>query len=140
LIYGLQTPTGSLSFTNVAQTLAGSVPNTAGMTPDQIAYANATTRVNDVSGIKTNSFNVTLRTNKGYAAGNTNYRDADADGDNAILRMDGGVDVNGTGTVDYRTPGTTGYGFDEFTTLHQPGLTSADNTGTYTQTIDASQL
>ena len=31
-----------------------------------------------------------------------NYRDADADGDNALLRIDGGLDLNGTGTVDYR--------------------------------------
>ena len=47
-------------------------------------------------------------------------RDVDADGDQALLRVDAGRDVNGNGQVDFRTPGTTEYGFERFVTKSSP--------------------
>ena len=144
LIYGLATPQGTLSLTNVGTVLAGGVPNTSGMTADQIADANATTRLANVDVIKTNSFAVTLNTNKVILTNNQDssfsFHDHDADGDNALIELDGGVDINGNGTVDFRTPGSDSYGFENFTTVKQDGYDSANNNGTYTQNISTAGL
>lgn len=140
LIYGLATPQGQLTVSNVASTLAGWNRNTAGMNADQIAYANATQRLADVSVISAATFSVMLRTNKVYLLGNPALRDADADGDNALLSIDAGIDINGNGVVDHVAPGSTSYGFEEFSIVRQPGYTSLDNNGTYTQSVNTAQL
>jgi hypothetical protein len=127
-IYGPSGPQGNLSLSNVASTLAGGPPT---------ASTNGTTRISDVSVITADSFGVELRTNKVNLLGS--IRDHDADGDLAQLRIDAGIDLNNNGTVDFRTPGAATYGFESFNSS-QPGYTSADNRGTYTSTIDASQL
>ena len=63
-----------------------------------------------------------------------------------MIRIDGGLNVNGIAGVDNVTPGSVGYGFEEFTTTRTPGYIwngSANvgtGTGLYAQTIDASQL
>ena len=67
-------------------------------------------------------------------------RDRYADGDNALIKMDGGIPLNGDGHVDYTTPNTVSYGFDNFLTVHSPGYFSANGNGQYVQTIDATQL
>jgi hypothetical protein len=129
-IYGPSGPQGSLTLSNVAQTLPG------GTATDPVS--NGTTRLADVKVITADNFAVTLKTNKVNLLGS--IRDHDADGDNALLSIDSGLDVNGNGTVDFRTPGDYKYGYENFTTLKQPGYTSADNNGTYTQNIDATAL
>lgn len=129
LIYGLASPQGSLSLTNVAQTLAGGTPTTA---------TNATTRLDDIKVIKNNTFQVQLNTNAVNLLGSV--REKDADGDNALLRIDDGFDANNNGHVDYTTPGPTNYGFEEFTTTHTPGYFTNTGNGLYAQTIDTTKL
>ena len=68
------------------------------------------------------------------------YRDRPADGDNALIKLDGGVDLNGNGVVDNTTPNTPQYGFENFTGTHSPGWFNVNGSGTYAQTLDATQL
>ena len=73
-------------------------------------------------------------------------RDEHADGDRALLKIDEGMDLNGNAVVDGTTPGSVTYGFEEFADVNTPGYiynggaTSAPGTGTFEQTIDATQL
>jgi hypothetical protein len=129
LIYGPSGPQGAMSLSNVAQTLSGGTATAA---------TNGTTRLSAIKVITGSSFDVTLNTNKVNLLGT--IRDHDADGDTALLSIDGALDVNGNGTVDFRTPGATNYGFDNFTTVNQPGYTSVDNNGTFGQTINATNF
>jgi hypothetical protein len=104
------------------------------------AATNGTTRLADIRVIKGNSFAVQLNTNVVNLLGNPEFHEKDADGDNALLRIDDGFDANKNGHVDYTNPGSTSYGFEEFMTLHSPGYFNASGNGIYAQTIDASQL
>jgi hypothetical protein len=131
LIYGLASPQGTLSLTNVAQTLAGGTPTPA---------TNAQTRLADIQVIKSDSFKVQLNTTAVNLLGNPAFRERDADGDNALLRIDDGFDANKNGHVDYVTPGPTNYGFEEFTTTHSPGYFNANGDGVYAQDIDTTKL
>src|SRR5207302_2073462 len=76
LIYGLASPQGALSLSNVAQTLAGGTPTAA---------TNGTMRLADIKVIKGDTFQVQLNTNAVNLLGNPVYREKDADGDNALL-------------------------------------------------------
>ena len=67
-------------------------------------------------------------------------RDQHADGDEAYLRIDGGIDLNGNGSVEHVTPGTVAYGFEDFLDVHQPGFFEANGEGVYQQAVDATQL
>jgi hypothetical protein len=129
LVYGLATPQGNVSLTNVAQTLSGGTPTTT---------TNGTTRLSDISVIKNNTFQLTLNTNQVNLLGS--YRDKPADGDNALLKIDDGLDLNNNGHVDFVTPGSVVYGFEEFNTTHNPGYFAADGTGQYAQQIDTTKL
>jgi len=129
LIYGLAGPQGTLSLTNVNQTLAGETPTTG---------TNGIARVTPIDVITGDSFQVKFDTNAVTLLGS--IRDPDADGDNALLRLDGGLDANGNGRVDFSSPGGVTYGFENFLTTHDPGFGSADGNGHYTQTIDATGL
>jgi alpha-amylase len=132
LVYGLATPQGTLALTNVAQTLAGGSPTAA---------TNGTTRLANIQVIKGDSFQVQLTTKAVNLLGNPAFRERDADGDNALLRIDdGSFDANKNGHVDYTKPGPTSYGFEEFVTLHSPGYFNANGDGAYAQVIDAAQL
>lgn len=148
LIYGLATPRSEqgLQLSNVSQVITGGDPTTG---PGSADYRNGTTRLADVHVITGDSFGVTLQTQAVTLAGTRlegdqlvyrTIRDRDADGDNALIRIDGGIDVNGNGHVDYVTPGTVAYGFEEFATVRQPGYFAADGNGRYEQIVDASQL
>lgn len=115
LIYGLPTPqsTGGLELSNVSQTLFGdSTPNNN--------YENGTQRQSDVHVVTTDSFNARVLTNEVRLLGSDALRDVWADGDYAAIKVDGGVDVNGNGQVDIRTPGSVLYGFENFTTKNSP--------------------
>lgn len=128
-IYGLATPQGQLSFSNVAQTLAGETPTAA---------TNGTARLSGIDVVTAGSFTVTLQTNAVTLLGI--QRDRPADGDRALLRINGGLDLNGNGIVDYVTPNTTSYGFENFVTTNSPGYDNASGNGLYVQQIDATAL
>lgn len=142
VIYGLATPQGSLSLSNVEMTLIGGTPT---------AETNGTTRLADISVIRANSFNVQLATAPVSVPDPDNpgstVRDFAADGDQALLKIDGGMDLNNISGIDNVTPGSVAYGFEEFTTTRTPGYIDDGNggnvgngTGNYVQTIDATQL
>jgi alpha-amylase len=136
LVYGLPTPQGNLSLTSVSQVLKGTTPSNSNS--DTLNYLNGTTRLSDISVVTANSFQVQLHTTAmtipGYG------RDFPADGDNALLKLDGGLDVNNNGGVDFTTPGAVTYGFEQFATTHSPGFGSADGNGSYAQNIDTTKL
>ncbi len=133
LVYGLQTPQSELGIelSNVASVLAGGTPQATG-------FSNGTTRLEDLHVIKGDSFDVTLRTQAVSLPGD--IRDRDADGSNALLRLDAGVDVNGNGVVDVSSPDSVAYGFEDFTTSKIIGHNAADGNGQYVQSIDTTQL
>lgn len=142
VVYGLATPVGSLSLTNVASTLGGATPTTT---------TNGTARQSDIDVIHADSFDLQLTTSPVSVPDPDNVgatvRDFDADGDQALLKIDGGLDVNNLAGVDYTTPGAIDYGFEEFTTTRTPGYIDngsgsniGSGTGNYVQTIDATQL
>ncbi len=137
LVYGLASPEGSLALAGVDRTIAGTVPPLDG-TADENAYANATTRLADVRVVKGDMLGVELQTTPVNLLGF--WRDAEADGDNALLRIDQGVDLNANGHVDFVEPDTPSYGFERFVDLHSPLYGTPGGTGAYAQTIDLVSL
>lgn len=129
VIYGLPRPQGTLSLSNVSQTLA---PET------QTPATNGSARITPIQVISSNTFNVTLNTTAVTLS--DGYRDKSADGDRAYVRIDGGVDLNGNGTVDFKSTGDTRYGFEAFMTANQPGYNQASGNGLFVQSIDATKL
>ena len=128
-IYGPAGPQGALSLSNVDSTLGAGTA-----TPE----TNGTVRVNDISVITADSFDVTLDT---FAVNHLgSIRDQFADGDNALIKIDGGIDINGNSVVDFTTPNSPVYGFEEFTTFREPGFFEADGNGQYIQTVDTTTL
>jgi len=134
LIYGLAGPQGTMTLSNVDSVLAGGTGSTL--------LDNATVRTNDVDVITADAFDLTLNTNAVNLLGT--IRDRDADGDFAAFKIDGGLDINGSsggnGGVDFVTPGSVLYGFENFTGINDPGFFNADGNGTYQQTVDTTQL
>jgi hypothetical protein len=132
LIYGLsgpQVPAG-IELTNVDHVEPGEKPK---------SETNATALLTDVSVIKAATFQVKIKTVEVNLLGST--RDAPADGDNAQLRIDGGRDINGDGAVDFRTPGDTSYGFEQFRDKSSPLIRPGGRgDGEFIQTIDATKL
>ena len=135
LIYGVQVPqsTAGLQVTNASSTLAGGTP------PVNNAVANATTRLADLQVVTANQINVRLDTQAVTLP--DGFRDLDADGDNAVIRVNNGMDTNGNGFIDYTTPGSVVYGFEEFAAANKsPGFGSGAGNGWYQQSIDATNL
>jgi hypothetical protein len=139
VVYGLAAPRGTLTLTGASETIPGETPVLDG-TADENAWANATTRLADVRVITGDAFEVELATDAVRLLGLDSLRDPDADGDNAMLRIDEGRDLNGNGVVDVVTPGSPAYGFEDFVDLKQPGYFAADGNGLYRQTVDAAAL
>ena len=140
LVYGLATPQSDagLELTNVAEV----VPGTLDPSSDR---ENGLQRQAPLSVIRNDAFEVRLRTKPVRLLGSNDLRDVEADGDNALLRVDGGRDVNGNGVVDFKTPGTTEYGFERFVTRRRPlignhDLNAARGDGEFVQAIDATRL
>jgi hypothetical protein len=129
LIYGPAPPQGSLVLEGVAQQIASDIP-----TPE----TNGTARLTPWDVITADQFTVRLDTVPVNLLGF--HRDRPADGDNALLRLDAGRDLNSNGSVDFVTPGHVAYGFEQFTTLHQPGYLDPNGVGAYAQVIDATLL
>jgi hypothetical protein len=140
LIYGLATPQSDegIELTNVAETLQGK--------PDPVnSRENGMQRQADIDVIRADSFEVRLRTKAVRLLGSDDLRDVAADGDQALLRVDAGLDINGNGTVDFKTPGTTEYGFERFVTKSDPLIRNRDlngprGDGEFRQVVDAAQL
>jgi len=140
LIYGLPTPSApkGIELTNVASLMAGRTNPANGRENGQF-------RQTAVSVIRANSFDIRLETEPVRLLGDNSLRDRDADGDEALLRIDAGLDVNGNGSVDFRTPGTTEYGFERFVTKRDPLIrngnpASPPGDGEFRQTVDATKL
>ena len=136
LIYGLsgpQVPVG-LELTNIDHV----EPADAATPP-----TNPTARLTDLHVVKKATFQVKVKTSEVNLLGS--IRDVFADGDNALLRVDEGRDVNGDGTVDFQTPGDVTYGFERFRDKASPrigpgGVGGPHGDGEFVQTIDAAAL
>ena len=134
LVYGLPTPKSDngIELTNVAEVLPGSDQNTK-------------QRQTEIRVIRSDSFDVRLRTQAVRLLGSNDLRDVDADGDEALLRIDEELDLNGNNTVDFKTPGSTEYGFERFVTKRNPLIGNHDvnaprGAGEFRQVIDATRL
>lgn len=135
LIYGLQPPKSAtgLVISNATTTLQG------GPTDSGTAYLNGITRLADLPVVTTNQINIRLDTQAVTLP--DGFRDVNADGDNAVLRVNNGMDTNGNGQIDYRTPGSVVYGFEEFSAGNKsPGFGSPSGNGWYQETINATNL
>jgi hypothetical protein len=130
VIYAPSGPQGALHLSNVDHTIAGEMPTAA---------TNGTARLSSIPVITGDSFQLELDTNAVNLLGNSQFRDHDADGDNALFKIDGGVDVTGGGFVDTHS-GDVAYGFQQFITTHSPGYFNPDGNGRYVQTLDTSKL
>ena len=130
VIYAPATPQGTLTITNVNHVIPGQTPT---------ASTNGTAVLSSIDAITANSFQIQLNTNNVNLLGNPQFHDQDANGDNALFKIDGGIDVTGNGFVS-TNPGDVSYGFQQFTTVHNPGYFSSDGNGQYVQTIDTSKL
>jgi len=139
LVYGLATPQSDLGLelTNVAQVLTGA-------SDPANDRENGRQRQGDISVIKNDTFEARLRTRPVRLLGSDALRDVAADGDEALLRLDGGRDINGTGGVDFRAAGSTEYGFERFRTTRRPlvgaNLNAPRGDGVFVQRIDATRL
>jgi glycosidase len=141
VVYGLAAPQGTLSLSNVAQVMQGATPS---------ADNNGTARLADIDVITADSFTVQLDTIPVILPAPEGemdlVRDVHADGDQAMIKIDRGLNINGTPGIDDVTPGSVGYGFENFTTIRTPGYiwsggaNIGTGSGTYAQTIDATQL
>lgn len=99
VVYGPANPDGDLTLSNVAQTIAAD----SGSTPA------AARRLTPIDVIQADSFEVKLETVPADPA------DPSRD-DLAMLRLDGGIDLNGNGYVDSTDPSFVGYGYENFLT------------------------
>ena len=147
LVYGLPTPKSAagieFSGSGVGSVIAGDTPPTfqGGETTAQtkaIQIANATSRLAEMQVITGNAFNVRLATQAVTLSGG--YRDRSADGDTAMIRINEGLDLNGSGAVDVTTPGDVSYGFENFTTTRVTGYSQSNGNGLYEQAINAALL
>ena len=157
VIYGLATPQ---SQDGIELSQAGDVPVTvlAGETPPANDFDNGRTRLADLHVITEDQFTLRVQTQPVTLSGtqlvngeiiNVTQRDVFADGDNAVFRVDGGLDLNGINPaatvsgVDFDQPGSVVYGFEQFNTVSDPGYKSdgsGSGFGDYQQVIDTSAL
>ena len=140
LIYGLPAPEADkgIELTNVAEVLPGHL-NPANDRENGMQVQS------DISVIRKNSFEVQVHTKPVRLLGSNALRDVDADGDEALLRIDGGLDLNGNGKVDFTTPGTTEYGFEGFATKRSPLIGNHDlnaprGDGEFRQLVDCNKV
>ena len=140
LIYGLPTPQADkgVELTDVAKTLPGRLDPANDR-------ENGVRRQAEISVIEGDSFEVQLRTKPVRLLGSNDLRDVRADGDEALLRLDAGLDLNGNGRVDFQSPATTEYGFERFVTKRSPlignrNLDAPRGDGEFRQIVDAKRL
>jgi glycosidase len=142
VVYGVAPPQGSLSISDVSQVLPGATPTPAN---------NGTARLAAIDVISADSFSVQLETDAvtlPAPMGEVNpVRDFNADGDQALVRIDGGMNLNNLPGIDVTDPSDVSYGFENFTNTRLPGYVSdgmggniGPGDGLYVQNIDATQL
>ena len=140
VIYGLATPDTTLTLNSTSgATLGGENPT---------AQTNDTALLTTIDVVTGDSFEVRLDTAAvTHTDGGQSFRDANADGDFAILRLDNGREINNAnpnGTisgVDFDNPNDdVTYGFENFVTESDAGFFNGDGNGTFRQVIDATQL
>jgi hypothetical protein len=132
IVYGLPRPTGSVSLTNISQTLAPDSPTPA---------TNSTARLSSINVISADTFSITLSTN--VITFSDNYTDHRAAGNEAYLRLDDGLDLNGNGP-DFPSTATSNsnrYGFERFSS-NTPGYlsTTSSQAGSYSISLSAANL
>ncbi len=132
-IYGVAGPEGQLrlldgSGTDLARVLPGQTPTAA---------TNGTARLSDLPIVTGDTLTVRLETNAVRLLGT--IRDRHADGDQALLKIDGGIDVNDLAGVDHTAAGMA-YGFEAFRDTNQPGFFDPAGQGLYEQSVDVTQL
>ncbi len=115
VIYGLSGPQSAngLEISNVSQVLAGNSSPANG-------YENGAQRQTNVKVLTGDSTRLRLLTNEVRLLGSDALRDIYADGDFAVFKINGGIDANNSGGVDYVTPGSVVYGFENFATKNSP--------------------
>lgn len=127
VVYGPATPSGDLILTNIAKILP----------PDGYQYGNnfdnGSKRVNPVAVIRSPSFKVKLQTEQVVIPGYG--RDQEADGDNAIFRINDGIDMTGRGFASTDPENDVAYGFQQFVEKRSPLYGGGD--GEYIETINA---
>jgi len=140
LVYGLSAPQAPAGLE-----LAGAASVLPGGEPGANDYENGITRLADLHVVRGDSLQVKLRTVPVSLPGF--HRDVWADGDNALIKVDGGMDVNGNGRVDFTAPGTVSYGFEHFTDKREPligpnglGDPTWHGDGEFVQDIDTTRL
>ncbi|MFP6604198.1 MAG: Ig-like domain-containing protein, partial [Pirellulaceae bacterium] len=146
VIYGLPTPQApdGLELLNVNSVMAGD----GSPTND---YENGVQRQSDIHVVTGDALNVRLKTVEVNLLGS--LRDEWADGDNALLKLDGGRAINtlnpnsSASGVDFVQPGSVTYGFERFEQKSSPlvgpgGLGDAnwEGDGEFLQTIDLTGL
>ncbi len=138
VIYGLATPQAPAGIE-----LLGVDSVLSGVTPDSNDFSNGSTRLADIHVVTGDEVTVKLATQEVVLSGG--IRDQAADGDQAMLRIDGGIDVNGNGVVDHVTPGLVTYGYEQFEDVSSPlvgadGIGGSTGTGEFSQVVDVSGL
>jgi glycosidase len=140
LVYGLATPIAprGVELGDVAGILRGEGD------PANDAE-NGRRRQTDVMVVASDRFEVRLRTEPVRLLGSDALRDMWADGDEALLKVDAGRDVNGNGKVDFTRPGDTAYGFERFLDKSSPligqgGINGPRGDGEFRQVVDATKL
>ena len=146
LVYGLPTPEApaGLELIGVDSILAGN-------TIANNDLENGTQRQTDLHVVTADQLNVRLQTVEVNLLGS--MRDAWADGDNALLKLDQGRPINNlnpnstSSGVDYDQPDSVVYGFEQFEQKSSPligpgglGDTGWQGDGEFLQTIDVTQL
>ncbi|MFP6676367.1 MAG: alpha-amylase family glycosyl hydrolase, partial [Pirellulaceae bacterium] len=140
VIYGLPQPQAP-----VGLEILGAQGVLAGAIPDANNFANGNTRLSDIHLVTADSFQARLQTQEVRLLGLDSLRDIFADGDSALLKLDGGVDINGNGSVDQVTPGDVSYGFEAFADKSSPligpdGIGGSRGDGQFLQTVDTTTL
>ncbi|HET6880296.1 MAG TPA: hypothetical protein VFI31_09085, partial [Pirellulales bacterium] len=130
IIYAPASPQGTLTINGTSNVIPGGTPTAA---------TNGTAELSPIDVVTGNSFQIQLNTNNVNLLGNPAFADPDANGDNALYKIDNGVDAAGAGFVD-TNPGDVAYGFQQFNTVHSPGYFNADGSGEYLQTINTANL
>ena len=138
VIYGVATPVSQSGIE-----LLGVQSVIAGDSPDSNDFSNGRTRLSDIHVVTGDEITINLVTEEVTLP--DGIRDFDADGDQAMLRLDGGIDLNGNGVVDHVTPGEVAYGFEFFTDVSSPlvgseGIGGSRGTGHFSQAVDVTSL
>ncbi len=127
VVYGPAIPSGQLTITNTAATLA----------PDVTGIPDHRQRLTPIPVVNADSFEIRLSTVNGDS-GAPNNNNAD---DNAVFRINQGYeDWNGNGVVDIEYTNSVVPGYEQFVTLRQPLAGTANANGQYHQLIDATRL